>query len=112
MRVFYGPKTHLTESGTQPDLIKVWAGFFFVEDNSDNLDEKEISKESFKPVDDGGILGEVRRRPCWSLGQSPSSRKWGNTKLDFWKEIFTLTFGFSSSFTFKVSKFLSQKSFV
>ena len=86
MRVFYGPKTHLTESGTQPDLIKVWAGFFFVEDNSDNLDEKNVAIESFKPVDDGGILGEVRRRPCWSLGQSPSSRN-GETPslIDFWK---------------------------
>ena len=71
---FYGPKTHLTESGTQPDLIRVWAGFFFVEDNSDNLGEKNVAIESLKPVDDGGILGEVRRRPCWSLGQSPSSQ--------------------------------------
>ena len=78
---FYGPKTHLTESGTQPDLIRVWAGFFFVEDNSDNLGEKNVAIESFKPVDDGGILGEVDGA-AEVTGTVSVVTEWGNTKLN------------------------------
>ena len=81
MRVFYGPKTHLTESGTQPDLIKVWAGFFFVEDNSDNLDEKNVSLESLKPVDDVGVLDEVDGA-AEVTGTVSVVTEWGNTKLN------------------------------
>ena len=81
MRVFYGPKTHLTESGTQPDLIKVWAGFFFVEDNSDNLDEKKVSLESLKPVDDVGVLDEVDGA-AEVTGTVSVVTEWGNTKLN------------------------------
>ena len=40
-------------------MIKVQAGSSFVEENSNSLDEKNVSKESFKPVDDGRILNEV-----------------------------------------------------
>ena len=66
-------------------MIKVQAGSSFVEENSNSLDEKNVGKESFEPVDDG-------RNP-WrgggggrGQGQSPSSRDlWLLTKLDFWK---------------------------
>ena len=69
---------------------------------SENLDEKQALRELIKPVDDG-------RKPHEDgdglrvLGQSPSSRMDGvTTKLDYFSEIFTLTFGFASS-SFKVS---------
>ena len=34
-------------------MIKVQAGSSFVEENSNSLDEKNVGKESFEPVDDG-----------------------------------------------------------
>ena len=59
----------------------VWAGFFFVEDNSDNLDEKKVSLESLKPVDDVGVLGEVDGA-AEVTGTVSVVTEWGNTQLN------------------------------
>ena len=72
-------------------MIKVQAGSSFVEENSNSLDEKNVGKESFEPVDDGRNPWRGR----WAAEVRDSLRRHGFvalTKLDFsGKEIFTLT---------------------